>query len=100
MSQENMEAFKRGSEAFNRRDVEALLEVLDPEIEWHSALPGMLSAKGTVYRGHEGFRELLREMDEVLAEIQVEYSDIWDLQERIVAIGRLRARGKGSGVET
>ena len=31
MSQENVEAFTRGNEAANRRDVEALLEQLDPQ---------------------------------------------------------------------
>ena len=33
MSQENVEAFKRGLEAGNRGDVEALLEELDAEVE-------------------------------------------------------------------
>ncbi len=33
MSEENVETVKRGVDAYNRRDVEALLEVLDPEVE-------------------------------------------------------------------
>jgi hypothetical protein len=37
MSQENVEAFKRGSDAVNRRDVEALLADVDPAVEWHPA---------------------------------------------------------------
>ena len=42
MSQENVEAFRHGLEAGNRGDVETLLEVLDPELEWHSALHALL----------------------------------------------------------
>jgi hypothetical protein len=38
MSQENVEAFKRGAEAVTRQDLEALLDELDPEVEWHSAI--------------------------------------------------------------
>jgi ketosteroid isomerase-like protein len=34
MSQENVETFKRAADAYNRRDVEALLKELDPEVEY------------------------------------------------------------------
>jgi hypothetical protein len=36
MSQEDVEAFKRAIEAANRRDVEAFLAELDPDVEWRS----------------------------------------------------------------
>ena len=100
MSQENVEAFERGAEAYNRRDVDALLKELDPEVEWHSALLIPFGGEATVSRGHEGVREVLREVYEVLAEIHLEYSEIRDLGDRIVAIGRIRTRGKQSGVVT
>ena len=49
MSQENVEVYKRAVDATNRRDLDALLDEFDPDVEWHSALVGM----GTeVYRGH------------------------------------------------
>ena len=48
----------------------------------------------TVYRGHEGVRELLRDTDETLGEIKVEFPRIQDLGDRIVAIGHLRTLGK------
>ena len=100
MSRENVEQTKRAADAYNRRDVEALLKELDPEVEWHSALSILLSGKATVYRGHGGVREWFRELDEVLDEIHVEYTDIRDLGDRVIAIGRIRTRGRGSGVAT
>ena len=100
MSQENVEDFERGLEAGNRRDVEALLEELEPEVEWHPALPVLVGGEATVYRGHEGVREMLRDLNEAFAEIHIEISEIRDLGDRLVAIGRTRARGKESGAET
>ena len=79
MSRENIESFKRALEAYNRRDVEALLQELAPEVEWHPVLEGLLGGEATVYRGHEGVRELLRITDETLGEIFVEFSEIQDL---------------------
>jgi ketosteroid isomerase-like protein len=99
MSQENVEAVRRATEAINRRDVDAMLEVLDPEVEYYAALPA-LGGSAAVYHGHAGVRELFRDLFDVLDEFHVEYSEIRDLGDRIVAIGRLRTRGKGSGVET
>ena len=46
MSQENVEAVKRAREAANRGDIEALLEELDPEVEWHPAMAGAGLALG------------------------------------------------------
>jgi len=99
MSEENVEAFKRALEAIDRRDVEALLAELDPEVEWHSAILMGLGGQRTVYRGHEGIREFLRDMSETLSKFEAEYSEIRDLGDRLVAIGRLRACGTASGVE-
>ena len=79
MSQENVEAFKRGLEAGNRGDVEGLLEVLDPDVEWHTALHALLAGDATVYRGHAGVREMLRDMYEAFDEIQIEVPEIRDL---------------------
>ena len=100
MSQENVDAFKRGVEAFKRRDIEAILEELDPEVEWHPGMAAFLGGEPTVYRGHEGYRELIRDLDEAFAEIDTEYSEIRDLGDRVLAIGRIRTRGKASGAET
>jgi ketosteroid isomerase-like protein len=100
MSQENVETFKRVLEAYNRRDLEALLQDLDPKVEWHAALEVLLGGEGTVYRGREGVRELIRGTDEVFDEMHAEFTEIRDLGDRIVATGRLRTRGKRSGAES
>jgi ketosteroid isomerase-like protein len=100
MSEENVEVFKRGAEAYNRRDIEALFQDLDPEVEWHSALLIPFGGEETVSRGHDGVREVMSEVFDALAEIHLEYSEIRDLGDRIVGIGRISTRGKQSGAVT
>ena len=100
MSRENVESFKRGTEAYNRRDVEGLLETLDPEVEWHSALLIPFGGETTVSRGYDGVREMLAEVYEDLAEIHLDYSEIRDLGDRVVGTGHIRTEGKHSGAVT
>jgi ketosteroid isomerase-like protein len=100
MSQENVEAFKRFADANNRRDVEALLAELDDDVEWQSAVLGSLGGEATVHRGHDGVRAMLRDLYEAFREFRVEFSEIRDLGDRIVATGRWITRGEGSGIET
>ena len=100
MSEENVELVRRFVDAYNRRDLEAMLNDLDPEIEWHSGILTGLEGEAAVYRGHEGYREGLRDLYDALGETHIEYSEIRDLGERTVAIGRFRARGRESGAET
>ncbi len=100
MSEENVEAFDRGIAAYNRRDIDGLLQELDPDVEWHSALLIPFGGRATVGRGHDGVREVLREVYEVLAEIHLDYSEVRDVGDRILATGRIRTRGELSGAIT
>ena len=99
MSEENVEAFRRVLEAYNRRDIDAFLEAFDPTVEIHPLTLAMFGREGTVYRGHEGIRQFVRDVEEVLPGIRAEPLEIRDLGERIVANGRLHARGRASGAD-
>ena len=55
MSQENVEVFKRGVEAYDVRDIDALLEDLDPDVEWQPVLQVLLGGEATVYRDTRAF---------------------------------------------
>jgi ketosteroid isomerase-like protein len=100
MSQENVEGFKRAIDAGNRRDIDAMLEELDPEVEWHPALLASLEGQPTVYRGREGVQEWMQELYEAFAEVHIDIAEIRDLGDRLIAIGRIRARGGASRAET
>jgi ketosteroid isomerase-like protein len=94
MSQENVETFKRAIDAYNSRDIEAMVEEVDPEVEWRPAW-----GEAAVYRGHEGVRKLFRELDDVLDELHLEYSETRDLGDRVAARyrGRSQERQGDSG---
>src|SRR3954464_1837351 len=87
MTQENVETFKRAVDAYERRDLEAMMEECDPEIEWHSAATTALGGTARAYRGRAGMRDLFRDHDEAFTEIHIEFSEIRDLGDRLVAIG-------------
>jgi ketosteroid isomerase-like protein len=99
MSQENVEVLKRGMECFERRDPEATIELLDPEVEWHPAFTALLGGETTVFRGHDGVREAIRQFWEVFSETHFDVSEIRDLGDQAVAVGTMHARGAESGAE-
>jgi ketosteroid isomerase-like protein len=99
MSHANVEAFRRAFEAINRRDADALLSELDPEVEWHGAILMAMGGSQVTYRGHEGIREWLRDLYETLSEFHADYPEVRDLGDRTVAIGIVRARGAASEAE-
>ena len=96
MSQENVEAYKRAVEAANRRDIDALLEVLDPDVEWHARLP--MAGGDAVDRGHEGVRAFVQELWETLADTKLEFPEILDAGDQVVGLGHLSGRGETSGI--
>ena len=100
MSHENVDAIARFSDANNRRDVEAMLEELDADVEWHSAILGSLRGEAAVYRGHAGIRELFKDLYEAFSDFRIEFAEFRDLGDRVVAIGRWVTCGEESGVET
>ena len=74
-----------------------MLPYLDEQFELHSAIIG--GAEGKVYRGHEGVRRWLADSDESFDELRIAASDFRDLGDRVLVFGRIRARGRESGLE-
>jgi uncharacterized protein len=91
---ENVEQLKRGYEAFNHGDLEAVFELLDPEIE--SVNDERVPFAGT-YRGHEELRALLRDQQEVFGQLTMEPYEFFEAGDQVVAFVRVRARGEASG---
>jgi ketosteroid isomerase-like protein len=92
---QNEEIVRGIVEAWNRGDLEDLLEGLDSRIEWH--VPPMLPEK-TVYHGHEGVRELWRSMRESFDHLHLVVEEIVDAGDQIMGLIAVLGRGKESGV--
>lgn len=96
MASENVELLKQGYEAFNRGDIDAAFELLDPEIEW--VTDARVPFAGT-YRGHDELRALIRDQQEVFGEVSWEPLEFFDAGDQVVVFVRQRARGQASGAE-
>ncbi len=85
MSQENVEIFKRGVEAWNGDDYDAWIDQYDPEVEWFALME--------VYRGHAGARQA---WDSFKGDMQVtvRFDDIRDLGESVLALGEMKTTGQ------
>ncbi|HEY6654015.1 MAG TPA: nuclear transport factor 2 family protein [Solirubrobacterales bacterium] len=97
MSEENVDLVRRVFDAFDRGDQEEALSYADPEAELHSAVIG--GAEGKVYRGHQDLRRWYAETFESFEELRFEWSEFRDLGNRVLAFGRIKLRGRESGVE-
>jgi ketosteroid isomerase-like protein len=98
MSKENVELVQAWVAAINRRALRELLEIAHPDIEYLSYLARLTGDEGR-YRGHEGLRRYFGELSEVWEWFQVDVDEYRDLGEHVVNVGRLRAKGKASGLE-
>jgi ketosteroid isomerase-like protein len=96
-SRDEIERVWRSYDAFNRRDLETFLDGFHPDAEWH---PILADLGGGVYRGHEGIRAMLEEIDETWDSFRIELEKVHDAGERLLVFTRSRARGKASGLET
>ena len=95
MSQENVELTRRGYEAYNSGGLEAIIDFLDPEIEWTE---GADVPEVKTYHGHDGVREQQARFASAWEEFGLEPEDLVDAGDQIVAMIRAWGRGKGSGV--
>ena len=99
MSQEeNVEIVRAAVDAVARQDLTRLIELADPEVEWHSFLAQL--GEGGVYRGHDGLREYVEDLSDAWEFLRTDVDDFLAVGAVVVVVGRLRYRGKGSGVET
>jgi ketosteroid isomerase-like protein len=94
MSESNVELNRRIVEAFNARDVEAVIALCHPSIELHATLVG------GVYYGHSGVRSWYRDFEDAWGDdIRLEAEAYFELGEHSVAFYAYHGRGRQSGVE-
>jgi ketosteroid isomerase-like protein len=96
MSRENVEVVRRFLDAFNAREVDVLIRLSAEDCEWR---PFRAQLEGIVYRGHEGVRQFLSDMDEDWEIFGIDPLEFHDRHERVAVIGRVNARGRGTSVE-
>ena len=93
----NTDLFLRAGELVSRGEEAALLEITDENLELE---PRRTATEGT-FRGHDGVRRFLEDTRESFESFELDYTDVRDLGDgRVIALGMIHIRGRGSGVET
>jgi ketosteroid isomerase-like protein len=98
MFDENVELLRRGYAAFAEGDVDAVLELIDPDVEVEVRTGRPDVSEGEVYRGHEGFVRSFGEMMEVFDDFRIELEGLVEAGEQIIASVHVAGRGRASGI--
>ncbi len=97
MSQENVEIVRKAIDAWNQRDADQALSYLAPEIEWLPAGPA--AVERAVYRGYDEIARGYAAVWETWDVFEFHESEVRDLGDSVLWLGRVKMRGSASQVE-
>jgi ketosteroid isomerase-like protein len=92
MSEANVETAKRAMDSYNTRDLD--YELMTPDFEWTTAMAGV---DNEVMRGREGIDNYYESLDAVWEHVRVFGGEWRDLDDRVLWLGQMEGRGRGSG---
>ena len=96
MSSAAVEAFERGTDAINRLDADALADMIHDD----GIFEPLRAATEGAYIGPEGMRRFVADTIETFDVFEPRLDEVRDLGDgRVLAIGTIRMRGRGSGLE-
>jgi ketosteroid isomerase-like protein len=96
MSQENVEVVRQAHEAFNRRNLDGLAGLTDPD--WVMDWSRSISPQRGVYRGRTGVEAWMAEITDAFESFEIQPLEYVKAGDRIVVPTRVKGRGRGSGV--
>ena len=85
-------------DSYNSRDPDAWVAVWNPDCEWHPFLTAREEGDPG-YHGHNGMRAWFEDVDEMFEEIDVELGQFREVGDRLLVLGRMTARHRGTGAE-
>lgn len=91
---------KRWVDAFNRRDLDALMETVTSDFAFLPAMADTID--GNSFQRREGMEAYFVDVDSAWEELRLIYDEYRDLGDSVLTLGRIEGRGRGSGavVET
>jgi ketosteroid isomerase-like protein len=99
-SHSSVELVRRAFDAFDRRDLAALRDLTDPEIEFF-APTAVLANEGRCYRGHDGLARYLHDVERLWVQLELRPLKFRVVGNHVVALGEVRAEARdGMDVET
>jgi uncharacterized protein len=98
MSEENVEIVRASFAAMARGDVEGLLALYDPSVQFLPRTGTQVESGG--YQGHAGVREYFAEVANVWDEMRPHADNVIPVGDDVVVLGGCAVRGRGSRVES
>lgn len=96
MAQDNIAVMRAGFEALNSGEEARILAFAHPDFE--AVVPPELSTEPDTYRGHDGIRRYFKLFDDAMEGVRFEAERLWEAGDSVVAVVRLTARGKTTGI--
>jgi ketosteroid isomerase-like protein len=93
----DIEVVKATFAAFAARDLQAVLALSDPEIEF-TAVTGEHAGRTHPYRGHDGMRQYFRDVASVWEELRLTPREFREAGDMILVTGRVSARSRSRSV--
>lgn len=91
MPQRNLDLVRAGFAAHNAADLDALVELYDPDVVFETLLLG-------THRGNEAIRLIYEENQRTLSGYTIEPVELLDLGDRVLAVAQVNGTGPGSGI--
>ena len=98
MSQENVEVVDASFAAIARGDLEGLLELYDPDIQFLPLTGTQVESGG--YPGHAGVRAYFAEVANIWEELRPYAENVEVIGNDVVVLGGCAVRGRGSQLES
>jgi ketosteroid isomerase-like protein len=96
VASENISLLREGFAALSSGDEERVLAFAHPDFE--TIVPPEFSAEPDTYRGHEGIRRYFKLFDDDMEDVRFEAERMWEAGDSVVALVRLTARGRQTGI--
>jgi ketosteroid isomerase-like protein len=90
----NTQVVRKAFDAFTRRDVDAAVESMDPEVELHLPETAALAGEPSPYRGHDGVRRYFQHVKKVWERLEVFLHEYHETGDQVLVVGRVRAQGR------
>jgi ketosteroid isomerase-like protein len=91
MSEENLELIRAGFAAHSRGDLDALMQVYDPEVVFETLLLG-------THHGNEAIRLIYEENQKTLSGYDVVPVELIDAEDQVVAVAQVTGAGSASEI--
>jgi len=96
MAEQDVTTMRNAYEAFNRADIPAVLEALDPQIEWHEPGGGH-APRGTFQGARSVVNEVFATVPEHFEQFEAQPERFIDAGEYLVVVGTFRGTPRAGG---